>query len=322
VLAARLIGIDKSVAVIARGPHLEALRNNGLTLTGMTDSHQRVEAFGHPDEVDIDDDTVVMLTMKTNDTEAALDAAGARYDGLALICLQNGVHNERICAERGLNGYGAVVLCGGRILEPGKVVHTAGSRFDIGALPRGVDEVCERVVDDLVAAGLKGHTHEEIMAAKWAKLVRNLNNATLALTDLPIQVANRFEESRRFMADVTAEALDVLEAGGVELEPAGRRTPREEVARMREPGEFTHIEIPEDPEKLARPSTWQDLHFQRGQVEVEYFNGEIVRLGERLGIATPLNHTVMERCLAAAAAKELPGGETIESLRATAGVPA
>jgi len=320
VVAGRLVLAGKRVTVIARGAHREAMAERGLTLKGMTEAQLPLTVAGHPDEVDLGPDTAVILAMKTNDTAAALDDAGDRYDGLPILCFQNGMANEDIVAARGLRAYGAVVLVGGRILEPGVVVHTAGVTLPIGVWPTGIDATTEAVVADLVAAGMRARAHPDISAAKWGKLFGNLNNAYLALADLAVQQATRYEEHRRFLADVQSEALDVLEAAGVALESYERRSPREQVARLREPGEWTHIEIPDDPDLLVRPSTWQDLHFARGQVEVDWFNGEIVRLAERLGRDAPLNRVVRDRCVDAAERRLPPGSETAASLRAAAGL--
>ncbi|MDH4148807.1 MAG: 2-dehydropantoate 2-reductase [Acidimicrobiia bacterium] len=318
VVAARLAASGRSVTLIARGAHLDALQRRGLQVKGSTEADMRLAAVGHPAEAELAPGGVVLLTMKTNDTAAALDDAGAHYDGVPLLCFQNGVANEDIVAGRGLRSYGCVVIVGGRILEPGVVAHTSGFSLTLGVWPTGVDDVCERVAADLVAAGMKGRTHADVRAAKWGKLFRNLNNAYLALGDLSLQTSSRYEEHRRFMADVQEEALDVIEAAGITLDVDDRRTPREQIARLREPGEWTHVEVPDDPDRLVRPSTWQDLHFQRGQVEVDYFNGEIVRLAERLGRDAPLNRIVRDRCVDAAVRRLLPGTETAQTLRIAA----
>lgn len=318
VVAARLAELGRPVTLVARGPHLEALQTDGLTMVGRTEGHWDLPAVADVADAAPGPRTVVLLAMKTGDTEAALDAAGDLYRDLPILCFQNGVANERFTTARGLSTYGCVVMVGGRILEPGVVANTGGAAMTIGRWPRGVDDVCEDVVADFVASAMSARVHEHVEAAKWGKLVRNLNNAYLALANLSVQESNRFEVHRRFMADVTEEAADVLEAAGVVEEPVGRRSTREQIARLREPGEWTHIDIPDDPDELLLPSTWQDLHFGRGNVEVRYFNGEIVELGHEVGIPTPLNRIVMERCEAAATQLLAPGSETTESLRAAA----
>jgi 2-dehydropantoate 2-reductase len=64
-----------------------------------------------------------------------------------------------------------------------------------------------------------------------------------------------------------------------------------------------------------RPSTWQDLYLKRGRTEVEYFNGEIVRLGEEHGVATPLNSLMVRVVNRMASEKTQPGAYTAAQLR-------
>ncbi len=318
VVAARLIAIGRTVGVIARGAHLEAMQNNGLTIVGDTEAQLDLPAAASPAELDIGPETVIILAMKTNDTEAALDAAGDLYAGLPIFCFQNGVANEEFVASRGLRSYGCRVYLGGRILEPGIVAHTSAGVLTLGTWPTGVDEVCERVSADLIEAGLKAPLHENVRASKWGKVLANVNNAHIALTDNSTQRCRREEKSRFFLADVQEESLDILDAAGIEAESDSRSTIREQIAKLRKPGEWEHVKVPENPDELVRPSTWQDLHFQRGQVEVRYFNGEIVRVAESLGRTAPLNQTLLTLCEAAAEAKLPPGSETIDSIKAAA----
>jgi|TARA_A100001234_G_C12517996_1_gene338987 2-dehydropantoate 2-reductase len=158
---------------------------------------------------------------------------------------------------------------------------------------------------------------EQVVDGKWGKLVRNLANAYLALTNLSVQEASCEPEDRRFMADVNEEAADVLEAAAISARMVGKRNLREQISRLREPGYWATKE-PVTDETRSYPSTWQDLTAQRGNVEVDHFNGAIVRLGEQYGIATPLNRVLRDRCLSAANNRLLPGTETAESLRSAA----
>ena len=65
----------------------------------------------------------------------------------------------------------------------------------------------------------------------------------------------------------------------------------------------------------VRPSTWQDLHLKRGRTEIEYFNGEIVRLGREHGVATPMNSLMVRVVDRMAREKMAPGAYTVAELR-------
>ena len=317
VLGARLTKAGRRVALIARGDHLEALQRNGLRISGHTEGHFGLPAVRTAHELELDDDTVVLLTMKTQHTFEAIDQHRDLYGGVPLFCFQNSVTNEEWLTSQGLRAYGVMVRIGARIDEPGVVTHTGARRAKIGCWPTGSDELCARVVDDLVAADMRASIEERVVDAKWGKLVVNLTNAFAALTDLPVQEWFGAEETRFFLADIQEEAAKVLEAAGITpVMDDGSDLPSW-IARMRKTG---HREPrgSTDPDLLSYPSTWQDLHFRRPTVEVEHFNGRICELGERFDIPTPLNQVLTELCCDAAARRLGPGTETVASLRAAA----
>src|SRR5437762_2109738 len=91
VIAARLHQAGESVVVIARGDHGAAIRSDGLRLgTPDGDVTLAVPAVEQPAELDLTADDVVVLSMKSQDTEAALAAlvAAAPPAGLPIVCAQ------------------------------------------------------------------------------------------------------------------------------------------------------------------------------------------------------------------------------------------
>ena len=74
VIGAELFQADHSVALIARGPHLAAIRENGLVYENPHGTHRlNIPAFGHPSEISFAENDVVILTMKSQHTLGALD---------------------------------------------------------------------------------------------------------------------------------------------------------------------------------------------------------------------------------------------------------
>ena len=74
-------------------------------------------------------------------------------------------------------------------------------------------------------------------------------------------------------------------------------------------------EVPKTEELKGRASLWQDLYHQRGEVEADYFNGEIARLGREHNIPTPYSSLLVELIKEMATAREKPGKYTIQQLR-------
>ncbi len=114
---------------------------------------------------------------------------------------------------------------------------------------------------------------------------------------------------------VMEEALGVVEKADIEILPlAGHQPPGKMVESLRRPGD-REFDVPAEDETSLRPSTWQDLHLGRGRTEVEFLNGEIVRLGEKHGVATPLNSLMVRVVNKMAAEKLKPGAYTPADLR-------
>ncbi len=324
VVAARLSQAGCAVSLIARGEHLAALRADGLRIGGRTKGVFKLPSASSASELSVDAATIVILAMKTQDTFAAVEAHSELYADLPILCFQNGVSNEEWLAERGFNTYGVMVRIGARIDEPGMVTHTGARQIAIGRWPTGSDELCEQVRDDLLKGDLNAVVEPRVKASKWGKLVVNLSNAYLALTDQSVQGAFADNDTRAFVADLTQEALDVLVAAKIEaVIDDGSNQPvsvAEHVERLRKSLRDTSAR----PDKRARdsqesyPSTWQDLQAGRRNVEVDHFNGRIVELGEQVGVATPLNKVLWERCKNAADNQLGPGTETEATIRAAA----
>ena len=123
VVGARLYESGCDVALIARGAHHDAIASRGLTLeTPEQRITLAIPVAPSPDAVNFTADDVVLLATKSQDTETALDALrDAAPTATPVVCMQNGVENERIAARRFANVYGAVVMAPTAYLEPGVV---------------------------------------------------------------------------------------------------------------------------------------------------------------------------------------------------------
>ena len=111
-IGARLFQHGHDVMLIARGPHLEAIKEHGLRFVSATiDERFPIPAVGHPREANLDVGDVVILCMKSQHTESALtDLIESASSKTPVVCCQNGVANERMALRRFANVYGMVVL--------------------------------------------------------------------------------------------------------------------------------------------------------------------------------------------------------------------
>ena len=279
VVGARLHQSGHDVALIARGAHHDAIAADGLVLETPADTTtHRIPVAANPAELGIGADDVVLLAVKSQDTQGALEALReARPEGAPVVLLQNGVENERTALRILPDVYGAVVLMPAAHLEPGIVQAFATGltgKIDVGRFPHGVDDTVEAVTRALSASLFESVPNPDIMSAKFAKLIDNLANAPQAVCGVGAKGLDDLIEV------VRVEGRAVLDAAGINYVPAN---PENQPQRYLWQGIG---EIPGRPP--AGGSTWQSL--TRGSsLETDYLTGEIVFQARLTGTPASLN---------------------------------
>lgn len=317
VLGGQLAKAGYAVVYIEPDPaHRHAMAQGGLRLSGVHGQHRlAVPVVARAAEIDFRDGDVLVLAVKSFHTAAAVAALRRATDrDLPLFCAQNGVRNEAISARFFPDVHGMMVLTGAKRLQPGEIVQTGNGPLGIGTYPAGISRVASAVATALEATDLPVYTTANIQAAKWNKLLLNLNNATLGLIGCSVAEAYADQATRQWMADVWEEGWRVLHAAGIMIEgPPGMGTVLERIRELRAGAALPPA--PQDEAAKAYSSLWQDLFHRRGAVEADALNGEIVRLGRQYHVPTPYNGLLWERSNATAAARVLPGVYTLSHLR-------
>jgi 2-dehydropantoate 2-reductase len=308
-IGGRLFEAGHDVVLICRGEHLEAIRRDGLLLRSPEgEARLPVPAVAHPREIEFTPDDVVVLTMKTQDTERALLdlEAAAGGGGLPVVCCQNGVENERLAARRFSRVYAMVVAMPATYLTPGEVVVEGTPLTGVlhtGNFPHGSDEVCMRLCADISASHMLAEPSVDAMRLKYTKLLSNLGNGLQVITD----ARWGSDEFRGLMAELRREAVACYDAAGLEFATDAEYAER--VGRHLRIGEVAG-------QKRGGSSTWQSLVRGHSTLEVDYLNGEIVLLGVLHGVPTPANSVVRGLATRMAAAGFQPGHYSFADLRA------
>src|SRR5262249_43177672 len=144
------------VHFIARGAHLQALRENGLRVRSVKGDFE-VRAPATDDPADVGPCDFVLFCVKTYDTEAAAARLGPLVgEGTAVVSLQNGVENEEILAravgEDHVMGGAAFIFA--EIAEPGVIVHTGGpTSITFGELDGRASQRAKRLLARCEQAG-------------------------------------------------------------------------------------------------------------------------------------------------------------------------
>ena len=304
VIAGRVFEHGNEVVAIARGAHFEAMRDRGMRLV---DPDRKVTlsipVVDDPARIDWRADDVVLVTTKTQDSAGAMDAlAAAAGSGIPVVCVQNGVENERIATRRFEHVYAICVMLPAEHLEPGVVAASSApvsGLLDIGRYPIGVDDGARAVAAVLSGATFESIPRADVMRWKYRKLLMNLANAVEALC---------------------APGDDAIELG--------RLARREGSAVLRAAG-IDFVSIEEDRERrgerltprLARGggSTWQSLRRGTGALETDYLNGEVVLLARLHGVPSPVNARLQSAANDAARRGLPPGSRRASDLLKDAG---
>ena len=293
----RLLAAGEDVVLVGRERLRREIAEHGLVLRDF-EREQRVAAAEVRYETDVGalrDREAVLVCVKSAQTEAvARELDGVLASDAVVASLQNGVRNpETLRAHLGEREVLAAIVDFNVVSRGEGVFHRGFSgplKIERGATPRAKD-----LVRALHAGALSVVEQDDIAPAQWTKLLVNLNNAVSALSDAPTREVIASPGLRRIVAAVIDEALGVLRVA--DIRPAALRgvpvgiMPK--VLRLPTPivKLVTRAQMKVDAE--ARSSMWEDLQ-RRRPTEVDYLNGEIVRLAEEHGRDAPINRRLVE----------------------------
>lgn len=265
------------VVLIGRPHHVVALQRDGLVMDTQT-FQASIPVAAATAASAVAGAELVLCCVKATDTARAAAAMAPYLDPQAVVVsLQNGVDNaERLQAVLPQAVIPAVVYVAAEMAGPGRVKHHGRGDLVIGPGKRS-----EELVRLFAAAGVAATVSDHVGGALWAKLIVNCAyNALSAITRLPYGRLFESPGVEAAMADVVRECLAVAAAKGIAV-PGDIWDGVLRIARTM-------------PSQLS--STAQDL--ARGKSsEIDHLNGYVLRQGETLGIATPVNrllHTLVK----------------------------
>jgi 2-dehydropantoate 2-reductase len=282
---ARLAKGGADVTFIARGAHLTAMRERGLTIesTDPAQSMQLAKVAVTDDPKTIGPVDLVMFAVKLWDTEAAARALlPVMKDDTAVISFQNGVQKDDmlrpIMGDRALKG--GVAYVGTAIGRPGVIAQTGPlQRLVFGEYDGTRSARSERFLEACKRGGINAELSDDVRRSIWEKFVVlvAMSGATTSMRQTigPIR-ANPV--TREFLLDLGREVVAVGRTLGVNLPP-----------------DFVEQRIPFfdgwPPEMTA--SMHHDL--QAGKpLELRWLSGGVVDLGAQAGVPTPMNRAVRD----------------------------
>lgn len=259
--------------------HTDAIRRNGLKLSGAAEFTVKVNATSDPKELPRCDYGIVAT--KAIHTRHAIEQTAHAFGDTSAVCsVQNGVGNEEILAEHVKYVIRGTTFPAGHPIAPGHIGYDIKGDTWIG--PFEPTQTPMNKVEELAGlmsrAGMNTIALADARGAQWTKLIFNAStNPVGALTQLHHGAATRFSATAKLFEDLIAEGEAVARAMSIEL----HGDPRHMVQKgANAPGKH-------------RASMLQDVLAKR-PTEVDFMNGAIVRWGDQLGVPTPLNRALWE----------------------------
>lgn len=274
---ALLARAGSTVTLIGRAAHVDAINRDGL-LFERGGATEQIGVAAATDIAAVRGARLVLLCVKSFDTEEAAKLMKPHLAPDAIVLsLQNGVDNpERIRRHVANPVIPVLIYIGAGSPAPGHVRHAGGSKLVTGAMSPADRAAVDGIAALFTRAGLSVAVSHDIESELWVKLVLNCSyNAVSALTGSNYGWMVSTPEVRQVMQDVVDEVRAVAQAKGVRL-----------------PDDVAEINFAlADAMPQQRSSTAQDVEKGR-RTEIDHINGYVVRTGESLGIATPVNRTL------------------------------
>ena len=277
------IGGEDVGLVDARADQVEAIRNDGLRISGVFGEHVvRLPAAGSPEGLEPPEGAWADLVIVFTDSNATREAARAASHLLApqgcAITFQNGIGNlealqEELGTERVLGGSS---MCSALVEAPGHVVMTHRGPTSIGELDGRRTNRLQRVAAALERAGFEVHVKDDVNTQIWTKFILNSAiNALCATTGLRLGEVARLPEMDVLQDRVLDEAFALVRAKELPIDEAGVRATVKAQCRL----------------KFSRPSMLQHVEAGR-RTEIDAINGALVRESRKLGLAAPCNEAL------------------------------
>lgn len=298
-MAVKLVQAGADVSLVARGPHLAAMKANGLTLIEEGGERVTVPVAASDNAADLGVQDYVIVTLKAHSVPPVVGKMQPLIgDQTTIVSGVNGVpwwyfhkldgphEGTRLASvdpgDAQWDGFGpdrvlgCVVYPAAEVVEPGVIKHIEGNRFSLGEPDGSKSDRAVALSKALMQAGLKAPVRPRIRDEIWVKLWGNLSfNPISALTHATLDVLCTDPGTRAVARGMMLEAQAIAEALGVKF-PI-------DVERRIDGGAAVGAH---------RTSMWQDLDAGR-PMEIDALVGSVQELGRLTGIPTPTIDTVL-----------------------------
>jgi len=284
------------VYLVGRPEAVGIIRGRGLRISGVRGDfnipiHIYDTLISRPD--------LVILATKTQDIDSALKANLSLLKDSTILTVQNGIQADNLVA-----GYipkeniiSSIIMFGATYLETGKVVHNFEGSWIIGKIFDGIPDEKLISISLILDKAFATIISEDIKGMKYLKIFVNANNCIPAILGISMQEAFSDIEVSRISIAIWKEGFEIISKAGINLVslpgfPLENITKMTSLATLDAAKIFSGImsTLSKDP---LYGSILQSI--KRGRAsEIDYINGEFVRLAKENNLPAPLNQKLVE----------------------------
>jgi len=278
----RLQQAGSELLFLARGAHLATLQQHGLLheSEGVT---QRLQISATDDPIALCSADVLIFSSKMTGLQPLIDRFRDKVNtDTLLVTMQNGVEAPQWLQQAFPHHAiaAATAFIGARLEAPGYLVHSAAGGIRLGLWQAGQAEgLLPELVEQFKAAQVPCRLEADVAAMLWRKLL--WNTGFNAITAIHRRFARQMCEDEKMLAIVRSameETVNVAQAEGINIGEADIEA---------------HIDVTMKMGPV-KTSMWQDIEAGH-KSEVAYINGAVVRVGEKLGMAVPVNRMLWQQ---------------------------
>jgi len=286
-------GVD--MTLIGRPEQVSAIEQNGLTIKGIRgEENFKIKILPKLDrKYDL-----VIFTVKTQDIEAAVSENEEFLADSLLLSSQNGVqadlHLKSDFSQE--NMYSSIVMFGATYVKPGEVSFIFEGDWIIGKAFESVDQQAKQI-SEILGKAFPVVVSEDIVGMKWLKLFVNFNNCIPAVIGKSMQETFADIDLARLSIMLSKEGVDIIQKAGINFVSLPQFPAERITGLVNMPLEQASSIISKTLTTLSKEpiygSILQSIMRKRSS-EIDYINGEVVRLAHQLSSEAPLNKKIVD----------------------------
>jgi len=324
VVAHALSGADCTVTALVRRAEIERAVNTSGLRELRSGTLAKLRVVSSIEALESPFDYVVLATQPT-DVDTAVDSLlGLLGTNAQVVCLQNGLCEERVAAKIGTDRViGAVVTLGAKSHGPGVCELVPGGGLVLGRIDGSSDDAVTQLAERLKGLGRIRLSHN-LLGIRWSKLIVNCAISTLGTIggDQLGALLNK-AYARELAFEIMSEAICVAKASSIKLERLPGTLPLQWLASSGSDGAglkaaarswAQHTAALGLGAKYRRLRSSMLRAIERGHTPaVDFLNGEIVTRGRRLGLKTPINERAQDLVWAISRGERVAAHETLRA---------